>query len=482
MQQKISALRVAAAFLAFLAATCSVLAQPSAAEAKAALLRAAKFFHEQVGDRGCYLWYYSGDLKLREAEGTPPMGVGWVQPPGTPAIGEAFLGAWQATKEPELLKYAETCADALIQGQLHSGGWDHSFDLDPTRRAGHGYLNDKKPKKPESVTSMDDNITTSALSFLMRLDRATEFKNPRLKPCIDHTLKAVLAAQFPNGSWYQWWREFPKAVSSAEFPVKPASYPEKWSREWDNKWTGRYFLNDNVAVNIMTMLLLATEIYKNQDAFAAAKRAGDFLLLAQMPEPQPAWAQQYDPQMQPVWDRKFEPPAISSRESERVLLGLIRLYHATGDARFLAPHDKAIAYLKTCALPDGRMPRYRELKTNKPLYFEVIGKKYNLTYDDSKLPKHYGFKVPSILSYVEQQLLLARQGRNPAGWLVPEPLDEPPPSAAEVISSLDARGAWVKMGAHLDQLEVTPDSGVISCATFIQNMQVLAAVLKGTAK
>ena len=44
----------------------------------------------------------------------------------------------------------------------------------------------------------------------------------------------------------------------------------------------------------------------------AAERAGGFSLLAQMPEPQPAWAQQYDARMQPAWARKFEPPAISS--------------------------------------------------------------------------------------------------------------------------------------------------------------------------
>ena len=49
---------------------------------------------------------------------------------------------------------------------------------------------------------------------------------------------------------------------------------------------------------------------------AAAKRGGDFLLLAQMPEPQPAWCQQYHPDMHPVWARKFEPPAIACSESE----------------------------------------------------------------------------------------------------------------------------------------------------------------------
>ena len=44
-------------------------AEPTALEVRAALRQAVGFFHEQVSTRGGYLWAYSGDLKLREAEG-----------------------------------------------------------------------------------------------------------------------------------------------------------------------------------------------------------------------------------------------------------------------------------------------------------------------------------------------------------------------------------------------------------------------------
>ena len=50
-----------------------------------------------------------------------------------------------------------------------------------------------------------------------------------------------------------------------------------------------------------------------------AERAGDFILAAQMPEPQPAWAQQYDAAMHPAWARKFEPA------SEAVASGWMRV-------------------------------------------------------------------------------------------------------------------------------------------------------------
>lgn len=447
------------------------------AAVRAALARAASFFHEQVGFEGGYLWHYSGDLRLAEAEGIPERGVVWAQPPGTPAIGEAFLAAWQVTKEPRFLEFASATAKALLRGQLRSGGWDHSFDLRDEKRAPHGYRDLPAPKKPASRTSLDDDITTSALRFLMRYDAATRFSHPEVRGAARHALEAIRAAQYPNGAWYQWWLRIPEPASEADHPVIRAAYPESSPAEWDNRWTGRYFLNDNVAVNVMDTLMLASRIYNEPEWMAIAKKAGGFLLLAQMPEPQPAWAQQYDPKMHPVWDRKFEPPAIASRESERVLLGLIRLYHQTGDKKYLEPHDRAIRYLRGCLLPDGLMPRYRELKTNRPLYFKREGKKYTLVYDDADLPKHYGFKVASILDFVERELAVARAGRDPSR-VVAEPDPLPLPTADAVIAAMDARGAWVEQGG-LDFHEVKPVSGIISCATFVRNMGILCQALEG---
>ena len=100
------------------------------------------------------------------------------------------------------------------------------------------------------------------------------------------------------------------------------------------------------------------------------KQGGDFLLLAQMPDPQPAWAQQYNADMQPVWSRQFEPTAISGRESQAAMWALLKLATATGDKKYLAPVAKAITYLRTVLLPGNKLARFYELNTNKPLYFE----------------------------------------------------------------------------------------------------------------
>lgn len=469
-------MKTAAALFFLLAAAAAALAQQPV-EACGAILKAAKFFHEQVGHQGGYQWFYSGDLKLCEAEGTLPRTTASVQPPGTPAIGEAFLDAWLAVREPALLGYAKTCAATLLKGQLHSGGWDHNIEMDDSKRQPHGYRDLPLPKKPASVTSLDDDISISALRFLMRLDAATEFKDAAIGEAVRHGLKSIIAAQYPNGAWYQWWKEAPQPGSQTADPALRASYPKEWGRKWLNDWTGRFFLNDNVAVNTIDLLRLAHQIYRDDTWLAAAKKGGDFLLLAQMPDPQPAWAQQYDPQMHPVWDRKFEPPSISSRESERVLLGLIRLFHTTGDAKYLEPHQKAIPYLKSSQMPGGKIARFLELQTNKPLYFEKQGKAYLLTYDSSKLPKHYGFIVDSILPFVEQEHQAALKGRDAARAWISEPPAVQPPTVAEIIASLDSRGAWIEKG-RLDFHEVEPPSGIISCATFIRNMKALASAMR----
>ena len=54
----------------------------------------------------------------------------------------------------------------------------------------------------------------------------------------------------------------------------------------------------------LSTLFEAADIYGESRFTDAAKRGGDFLILAQLPDPQPAWAQQYNAQMQPAWARK----------------------------------------------------------------------------------------------------------------------------------------------------------------------------------
>src|SRR5688572_4808374 len=80
---------------------------------------------------------------------------------------------------------------------------------------------------------------------------------------------------------------------------------------------------------MISTLLLAYHTYGNAAYLSAARRAGDFLRLAQMPDPQPAWAQQYNFQMEPSWGRKFEPPSLATHESADVIRVLVDLHLET---------------------------------------------------------------------------------------------------------------------------------------------------------
>ncbi len=366
--------------------------------AKQALRKGAEFFRTEVAVHGTYLWQYSKDLSRREGEGKATPTQGWVQPPGTPSVGMAYLSAYTATKDKYYLEAAQETATGLLQGQLRSGGWTYSIEFDPKLRKKWGYR-DGGGDSGRNVTTFDDNTTQAALRFLMRLDSALEFRDPRVQSAIKYALQSLFKAQYPNGAWPQGYEHFP---DPAQFSVKPASYPTNWSRTYPGagQYWLRYTLNDGSMADVITMLFEGVRIYSERPepelqslgrkCRMVAEKGGEFLLLAQMPDPQHAWAQQYDFEMHPSWARKFEPPAISAGESQGVLRLLLTLYRETGNPKFLAPIPRALDWFRRSRLPDGRLARFYELRTNRPLYFT---KDYQVTYDDADVPTHYAFKV-----------------------------------------------------------------------------------------
>ena len=472
-------------------------------EAVLALRKAVQFFRSEVSSHGGYLWRYSGDLELREGEGKASKTMVWVQPPGTPTVGQAFLEAYEATGDRFYLDATCDAAYAIVQGQLHSGGWFYRIEFDAHERRKYLYRYDiewhrqqdpttpadpmsangwdvwKKRQYKGNLTTLDDDTTQSAARFLMRVDQTVDFKDQRIHEAIDYALESLLRAQYPNGAWSANYDRFPKSLPNPEYyPVIRASYPESWSRTWTKQFSGCYMLNDNVVVNMILAMLDAYEIYGDERYLASAQKAGDFLLLAQMPEPQPAWAQQYDRKMHPVWDRKFEPPAISSLESQAVLEVLLLLYRKTGKEKYLDPIPRAIRYLRSSQLPDGSLARFYELKTNRPLYFT---KDYKLTYSSEDLPTHYSFIVESRLDSIEAEYHrlsgtapsnLQTQGSKKTQRLSPKLVER----VEEIINCMDKSGAWVERG-QLKYHKVEPKSGIIDCRTFVDNVRTLCRFL-----
>src|SRR6187200_2536549 len=92
-------------------------------QAASALKRAITYYRSKVASHGGYVYYYSTDLKERWGEGKATPYTIFVQPPGTPTVGMAYLKAYAATGDPFYLKAARGAAEALVRGQLESGGW-----------------------------------------------------------------------------------------------------------------------------------------------------------------------------------------------------------------------------------------------------------------------------------------------------------------------------------------------------------------------
>jgi hypothetical protein len=446
---------------------------PDATEAARAMERAVRFFRTSVASNGGYLWRYSSDLAKREGEGKADPDCVWVQPPGTPAVGAAYLAAYERTGERYLLDAAREVGDCLVRGQLGSGGWAAEIRFDPGARARWAYIADGPRSGARNVSSLDDDMTQSAIRFLVKLDRALGGRDRRIREAADIATGALLGAQYPIGAWPQ---GFSGPNRGSTRPIRPASLPAVWPRLYTGQpYSEHYTLNDNVMLTVVETLLEVYDIRHDRRCRQAAIRGGEFLLRAQLPDPQPGWAQQYNAEMEPAWARKFEPPAITGGESQNVMSTLIRLAERTGEARFLAPVPKAIAYYRRLTLPDGRLARFYEIGTDRPLYFT---RRYELTYDDTDLPTHYAFKVTSHLDAIAREharvVEALRTGKRTARAAISA---HAAPSVAEVrrlVESLDDRGAWVEDGRLRYHGDGDDTRRIIDCATFIRNLDALS--------
>src|SRR5215207_4554986 len=117
---------------------------PVAKDARAAMEKATTFMRS-IATEGGYLWRYSPDLKERAGERVATATQIWVQPPGTPSMGMAFLRAYEATGDARYLDAAKAAAEALAVGQLESGGWDYVIEFDP-KLSGNWYRRTDKGK------------------------------------------------------------------------------------------------------------------------------------------------------------------------------------------------------------------------------------------------------------------------------------------------------------------------------------------------
>ena len=458
---------------------------PSRNEALQAMRKAADFYRNKVSTQGGYHYFYTADLSYGRSEHGEGLTQIEVQREATPIVALAYLYAWEATGDRTFLEYARAAAKALVRGQLCSGGWDYIIEFDPAKRKDHQYRSDRNCGEDKTgVTTLDDNTTQGATRVLMRVDEALKFEDAEIHEAALYVLDKLVAAQYPIGAWPQRFRK-PEDATAA--PIKKASYPDSWSKQWPGPdYRSHYTFNDNSIADVIDVMLEAARIYNEPRFRASAEKGGNFILLAQMPEPQPAWAQQYNRDMQPAWARVFEPPSVTGGESQGIMRILMTLYRETGDRKYLEPIPKAIAYLKRSfvprtdaeafrRLPEGPvLARFYELKTNKPLYITKgsrinaagLGSKmvdgYQISYTPESVITHYGVVVSGrdLAALEDDYRSLAaadpKSIRRPAKLQGLSPWSERQglrtqtagiaAEAQKKIQEMDERGSWTKTG------------------------------------
>lgn len=443
-----------------------------ASRAKLTLRKGAEFYRGKVAVHGGYVYYTTLDLHERWGEGPALPDQIWVQPPATPSVGLAYLSAWKATGDEFFREAMVESATALIHGQLASGGWQNSIEFDAARSANR-YRNGQS-RGARNNSTLDDGITQSALLFLIRADGALEFRHAAIHEAASFGLNALLNAQFPNGGFPQIWT----GPVDQSLPVKSASFPTyDWRTDGrvPDYWT-LYTLNDGLAQSMLPTLQAAVEVYGDQRSREALVKLGDFLVLAQLPESQPGWAQQYTYAMHPAWARRFEPPAVSGAESQGVMETLIEISRLTGDKKYLQPIPAALAYFRKSQLPNGQLARYYEINTNRPLYMNRRGDQYSLTYSDVDLPDHYGWKWDSRLDQIGTEFQRAQRG-VPAEIKSFSRIQQ---AARTACDALDEEGRWVSTYAGerlLGQPEFPLGAKFLASSLFCENMRALSEYL-----
>ena len=291
---------------------------------------------------------------------------------------------------PEWYRSAEarTAADRVMQHQSPHGGWPKNTDLLATPSAGGA----------RGRPTIDNGATTTPLRLLALVADGTG--SARHRQSFERGLDYLLAAQYPNGGWPQY------------FPLREGYY-------------SRITFNDNAMVNVLTLLrdVAAGEPpygfagqARRLAARAAVARGVDVILRSQIAQDGrlTAWCAQHDERtLEPAWARAYEPPSLSGSESVGVVRFLMSVRSPTPE--IVAAVEGAVRWFRAVAMPgvrvdripkrDGRIDRvlvedpdapplwarFYELDTNRPLYLDRDSV-YRYDYSEISLERRSGYR------------------------------------------------------------------------------------------
>jgi len=243
-----------------------------------------------------------------------------------------YLGAHRVTGAGKYLDYAKVAADWIVAARQPSGGYGHAPCI-------HDLGSDET--FPTSVTFRDARDRTAIEAILSVYDATGD---ETYLQAARETADFLLEAQYDCGAWPSVWPP-----------------PERG-------WLRLPMLNDYVTLSQTRALI---EVYRRtgeERYLEGIRRAGDFFVEWQLPEPAPGWAQQYNFDRTPAWGRVFEPASVCGLPSARAINLLIDIYLTTGDERYVGPIPSALAWLERSRTGPDEWARFYEPGTGRPIY------------------------------------------------------------------------------------------------------------------
>lgn len=391
-----------------------------------AMRRAARHMDEQVSYRGGYVWQYLPDLSVSWGEMEAKRSMCWIQPPGTPTAGHAFLDAYHATGEELFYNAAVRTAQALMAAQHPAGGWNYIHDFAGEESLKHWYdtigINGWRLEEFQHYygnATFDDAGTAVSSQFLLRM--YLEKKDPQFKPALDRAIDFVVKAQFEggvaDGGWPQRWPVQPAAITSMPLP-NPGQVPAgaRVGME-DGDYTTMVTFNDDVAGENIKFLLMCITSLGETRLVTPVTRAMECLRRMQQPAPQAGWGLQHlatdrngRAAGSPAGARSYEPRALATHTTQTNVQQLFNYFRVTGDRQYLARVPEAIAWLESCKLTAQQIaenpllanrthPTFIDLGTNQGRFVHRYGSNiWNGAYyhdnDHRNTPSHYSAGRP----------------------------------------------------------------------------------------
>lgn len=463
-----------AALATLAAAPALAQAAPDRAAILATMKRATAFMTDEVAVGGGYVWNVLPDFSRRwgELEASPTMI--WVQPPGTATVGHAYLDAYHATGDEQFYDAAKAAADALIAGQHPRGGWNYVIDTageaslrDWYERIGGNAWRLEEFQHYYGNATFDDAGTAEASQLLLRI--YLEKRERKYRAPLDKAIQFVLDAQYPNGGWPQ------------RFP-----FVENGGLHGNRDYTPYITFNDDVAGENIEFLLYCHQALGSNDRrlVDAIQRGMDIFIATQQPMPQPAWGLQHFPDtLKPAPARTIEPQAFATHTTGTNIRSMIGFYKLTGDRKYLERLPEALDWLDQVRTPQNLIAPGRTHPTfvlegsNTPVYIHRRGSNirnghYYADENPNNLVIHYG-SFRNVDTAALRAELAAAQALDPAALIAASPLKArpgrfqlpkyftlrdvsiwdmstegrrirpvAPGRAAELASSLNARGYW----------------------------------------